>query len=130
VEDAFAVVVGAAVFLEAGRLNEVELATDERFDAFGFGGIVEVDGAKKVSVVGEREGGHAEGNCPVHQAINAASAVEQTVVRMNVEMDEIQVGGRHSRGRQRPSRNRARRKARFAPSEAEKLWESGLEKSR
>ncbi len=32
VEDALAVVIGAAVFLEAGRLNEVELATDEGLD--------------------------------------------------------------------------------------------------
>jgi hypothetical protein len=75
--------------LEAGGLGEVEFAADERFDALGLGLVVELDRAVEIAVVREGQGLHAEGGGAVHQAVDAAGAVEQAVVAMDVEMDEI-----------------------------------------
>ena len=95
VKDGFAVVVGAAVFFEAGGFDEVEFAADERLDALGLGLVVELDRAVEIAVVGEGEGAHAELGGAIHQPVDAAAAIEQAVVGVDVEMDEILVGGRH-----------------------------------
>jgi hypothetical protein len=109
-EDAFALVVGAAVFFETGSLDEVKFAADERFDTFRLGGVIEIDGAKEIPVVGEGEGRHAEGHGAVHEAVDAAGSVQQAVVRMDVEMDKVLISGRHGRARQGAGGARARRK--------------------
>ena len=46
-------------------------------------------------MVGEGQRAHAQFDRPVHQPVDPAGAVEQAVVAMDVEMDEIFVGGRH-----------------------------------
>ena len=51
-------------------------------------------------MIGERHRAHAELGGAVHQTIDAAAAVEQAVVRVDVEMDEIFVGGRHAESKQ------------------------------
>ncbi len=94
VEDAFALV-GAPVLFEARSLNQVELAADDRLDALGLGRVVEFDRAVEIAMVGERDGGHAEYDRPVHQPVDAAAAVEQAEVGVDVEMDEILIDGRH-----------------------------------
>ena len=95
VEDGLAVVIGAAVFLEAGGFDEVELAADDGLDALGLGGVVELDRAVEIAVVGKGEGGHAEFHGPVHEPVDAAGAIEEAVVAVDVEMDEIFISGRH-----------------------------------
>jgi hypothetical protein len=98
VEDGFALVVGAALLLEARSFDEVELAADERLDALGLGGVVELDRAVEIAVIGEGDGGHAELDRAVHQPVDPAAAVEQAVVGVDVEVDEVFVGGRHGGG--------------------------------
>ena len=109
VEDAFAVLVGAAVFLEARGFDEVEFAADDRLDAFGLGGVVELDRAVKIAVVGERESLHPQLRRAIHQPVDPARAVEQAVVGMDVEVDEILIGGRHGDFNQAVRRAGARR---------------------
>jgi hypothetical protein len=61
-------------------------------------------------VIGERERTHAQLGRAVHQSVNAARAVEQAEVAMDVEMDEILVGGRHGTARQKRAADGAREK--------------------
>jgi hypothetical protein len=95
VEDAPALV-AAALLLEARALGKVELAADQRLDPLALRRRVEVYGAKQVAVVGEREGAHPELARPVRQPVDPAGPVQQAVVRVDVEMDEILVGGGHA----------------------------------
>ena len=48
-------------------------------------------------MVGQRHGSLAQLGHAVDQAVDAAGAVKQTVVAMDMEMDKILVGGTHSR---------------------------------
>ena len=48
-------------------------------------------------MVGERQGLHAQFRRAIHQPVDAAGSVEQAVVAMDMEMDEILVGGTHRR---------------------------------
>lgn len=69
-------------------VDEVDFAADEGFDVVGFGGFVEVDGAEEVAVVGEGKGWHAELVGPVAEGVEAAAAIEEAVVGVDVEVDE------------------------------------------
>ena len=95
VKHALAVLVGAAVFLETGGLDEVEFTADERLDALGLGLVVKLYRAVEIAVVGESERLHAQLRGAVHEPVYPARTVEQTVVGVDVEVDEILVGGRH-----------------------------------
>ena len=94
VEDALALV-GASRALQARASREVEFAADERLEALGLGLVVELDRAVQIPMVGEGEGLHPQPGGAVHQAVDTASAVQQAVVAVDMEMDEIGVGGRH-----------------------------------
>jgi hypothetical protein len=83
------------VFLESRGLHEIEFAADERLDALRLRVVIELDGAVKIAVVGEGEGAHSKFRRPVHEPVNPARAVEQTVVGVDVEMDEIFVSSGH-----------------------------------
>ena len=93
VEDALPLVRPAQP-LQARALRQVKFAADERLQALGLGRAVEFDRAVEVAVVGQREGGHAERGGPVHQPVDPAGSIQQAVVAVDVEMDEIFVGGR------------------------------------
>ena len=88
-------VLGFTGFFEAGTFDDIDLASDEWLDAFAFGGIVELDCAKHVAVVGKSQGFHAHVTCTLHKTINTAGAVEQAVVGVDVEVDEVRIGERH-----------------------------------
>src|SRR5690606_2595409 len=89
VEDGFTLFVGAAVFFQTGGFNEIEFAADERFDAGFLRSVVELDGTVEITVVGEGEGLHAELGGALHEPVDAAGAIEEAVVGVDVEMDEI-----------------------------------------
>ena len=106
-EDRFALI-RAAIFFQPRRLGEIQFTTDEGLDPFGFRLIVELDRAVQIAVVGERHRAHPELGCALDQPVNPAATVEQTVVRVNMKVDEIFVGGRQgpkaSRGAMRGKR--------------------------
>jgi hypothetical protein len=58
---------------------------------------VEVYGAKQVAMIGQRERGHPELARPVGQPVDPACPVQEAVIRMDMEMDEILLDGRHAR---------------------------------
>ena len=101
-----AAVLGRA--LEAAARGHVELAADDRRDGGLLAGRVEVDGAEEVAVIGEGEGREAELGGPrdephVHffpalagralDLLELSGAVQQAVLRVDVEVDEVGAGG-------------------------------------
>ena len=60
-----------------------------QLDAFGFGLVVEIDRTVEIPVVGEGQRLHAQLRGTRHQPVDAAGAVEQGVVAMDVKVDEI-----------------------------------------
>ena len=49
---------------------------------------MEMLGGKKIAVIGHRDGGHATMGRLVYQFRDVAGAVEKTVIRVEVKMDE------------------------------------------
>ena len=80
---------------EARALDEIDFAADERLHAFGFGGVEKIDRPEQHAVVGQRHGGLAQLRHAADQAVDAAGAVEQAVVAVDMQVDEILVGGCH-----------------------------------
>ena len=68
--------------------GDVDFAADDGVNAFGFGGIVELDGAEEVSVIGHADGGHLLFGADLHELVDFAGSVEQGVVGVVVEMNE------------------------------------------
>jgi hypothetical protein len=69
-------------------VDDVEFAADDRVDAFGFGGVVELDATEEIAVIGHGNGGHLLLGCDVHELLDFAGAVEERVVGMAVEVNE------------------------------------------
>ena len=78
--------------LDVGR--HVRLDAEDRLDVLLPAGLVEGDGAEQVAVVGQRYRVHAEPGDAVDQGAHPVAAVEQRVLRVEVEVDEV---GRHAR---------------------------------
>jgi hypothetical protein len=78
-----------AGFDVAGIRCDVEFAAYERIDAVLPAGVVEFQGAEHVPVVGEGEVLHPELDGPGHQFVHGGRSVEETVIRVIVEMYEI-----------------------------------------
>ena len=68
--------------------SHVGLEPDDGFDSGGGGGVVELNGAKHCTVIGEGNGVHAHGFNRADQLLNIAEAVQQGVGGMDVEVDE------------------------------------------
>lgn len=75
-------------------LGDVEFAADDGVDAFGLGGVVELDGSEEVAMVGHGDGGHLLFGDDVHHLGDFTGSVEEGVIGMAVEMDEGRVGHR------------------------------------
>jgi len=84
--------VGPPLAFEARTFDKVELAADDRLDLLGFRHVIELDRAKQVAVVRERERLHPEGGRAVRQLVYPAGAIEQAIVAVDVEVYEILVG--------------------------------------
>jgi hypothetical protein len=78
-----------ALLASAGR--DVELAADDRLDPRLLRGEVEVDATEEVAVVGERDRRKAKLARAVDQLLELRGAVEEAVLRVNVEVDELGV---------------------------------------
>src|SRR6266511_1568070 len=83
--------------LHAPVVRDVDLAADDGLDAGSLRGLEELHCTRHRAVVGERDGRHLELSGPLRQLRNAAGAVEDRVLGVDVQVDE----GR--RGRFRPS---------------------------
>ena len=85
--EAAAEVEGAALEPTLGCV--VALESDDRLDAGGLGGLVEVVGAVEGAVIGHRDRGHALRSSGGHQIGQSARAVEHGVFGVHVEVDEV-----------------------------------------
>ncbi|OPZ64052.1 MAG: hypothetical protein BWY83_03272 [bacterium ADurb.Bin478] len=70
----------------AGR--DIDLGTDQRFDARFFTILVKFDGAVQVAVIGQSQRRHTELFGGLDQIVDAASAIQKAVMRMIVQMDK------------------------------------------
>ena len=68
--------------------GDVDFAADDGADAFVFGGVVELDSAEEVAVVGHADGGHFLLGADLHELVDFAGAVEEGVVGVVVKVDE------------------------------------------
>ena len=78
--------------LEAAALRHVDLAAENRLDAAGAGVVVEDHRGEHVAVLGDRERRHVELDRFVQQFVDAACAVEERELGVQVQVDEV----RHS----------------------------------
>jgi hypothetical protein len=70
-------------------LADVDLAADQRLDAGLPGVLVELDGARKRAVVGERDGRHLELGGTRREVRDPAGPVEDRVLGVDMEVDEL-----------------------------------------
>ena len=68
--------------------RDVHLAADNGLDALPLAGAVEVDCAVHDPVVCDRHGGLAQLLDPAGQSVDLAEAVQQAVLRVDVEVDK------------------------------------------
>jgi hypothetical protein len=113
-------VVGAAAVrrarpVGARSVRDVDLASNDRFDPRGVGGVVELDRAEEIPVVRERERRHLHRRGARDQTVQAACAVQERVVAVVMKVDE---GRAHRRLKRPPRRGRARRSAVFGGTRA------------
>ena len=114
-----------------GARRHVRLDPDNRLDAGGRGGRVELVGSEHVAVVGDRQGGLAQPLGLGHVVLDLPGAVQHGVVGVDVEVDEVVLGGcffltahlRHGHilgppGALSPGRGRARSSAKAGPCPA------------
>ena len=78
--------VGLAV--EAAARREIDFAADDRLDAGLAAFLVKFDRAEKIAVVAQRQRGHFQLGGARGQLRDAAGAVEQAVLGVDVKMDE------------------------------------------
>ena len=78
--------------LEPAALGDVDLAAQDRLDAAGARVIVEDHRREQVAVLGDRKRRHVELDRFVQQLVDAAGAVEERKLRVQVQVDEV----RHS----------------------------------
>ncbi len=90
---AFAIEDFLSIFHTAG--SEIDFTTQDGFDAGFFAGLIEIDGAVEVAVIGHGDGRHAEFGCAGSKFLGADHAIEKRVGGVKMEMDE---GVRHARG--------------------------------
>ena len=62
-------------FLRDGLRGEVDLAAEDGFHAGFLAGLVELDGSKKIAVIGHGDGGHAELGSALGQLLGTNHAV-------------------------------------------------------
>ena len=69
-------------------LRDVDFASDHRMHALFLGLVVELDGAKKIAVVGHGHGGHFLMDHQVHQLSNFTGSIQQRIIGMAMQVYE------------------------------------------
>ena len=101
-----------ALLVHRGQLvlvNEVDLAAEERLDAVLLRLLEEAREPVEDAVVGDGERLHPQLRRPLAELIRPAAPVQQTVVSMDVEVDEFGIFGGHGMARLRPQFGNASR---------------------
>ena len=75
--------------IEAGAGGHIDLAADDGADALLFALLVEIDDAVHDTVIGDGDGGLAQGLGALDQPLDAAGAIEEAVFAVDVQMDKI-----------------------------------------
>src|ERR1700686_1686356 len=70
-------------------LADIEFASHDRFDPDLVRGIYEMHRAKNVAMVGHGHRGHVQFMNPVNKFLDVASAVDQRVIAMEMQVDEL-----------------------------------------
>ncbi|OPZ74282.1 MAG: hypothetical protein BWY82_00774 [Verrucomicrobia bacterium ADurb.Bin474] len=73
-------------------VDQIDLTSDDRLDPLLFGAVIEVNGAKKIPMVGHRNCRHLQLGASAHQTVDAAASIQKTVVGMKVKMNERGIG--------------------------------------
>ena len=75
--------------IEAGAGGHIDLAADDGADALLFALLVEIDDAVHDTMIGDGDGGLAQGLGALDQPLDAAGAIEEAVFAVDVQMDKI-----------------------------------------
>ena len=85
----------AARFLfQAAARRDINLAADDRFDALLPRRLVKINRAVKDAVIGDGQGGELQFARLLHQPVQAAGAIEQRILGVQMQMNKI--GVRHA----------------------------------
>lgn len=82
------------LFIFSTTWGEIDFTTQDRFDASFFTGLIEIDGAVEIAMIGHGDGRHAEFGCAGGKFLGADHAIEKRVGGVKMEMDK---GIRHAR---------------------------------
>ena len=85
------------VLARAAVVDEVDLAPQQRLDARLPGAAVELERARHRAVIGDPDRGHAELHRTLDELRDAAGAVQDRVLGMDVQMGVTRHGGSHRR---------------------------------
>ena len=75
--------------IEAGAGGHIDLAADDGADALLFALLVEIDDTVHDTMIGDGDGGLAQGLGALDQPLDAAGAIEEAVFAVDVQMDKI-----------------------------------------
>ena len=88
-QDQMIVAIDLVHLIKAGAGGHIDLTADDWLDARLFGRLVKLHTAVHHTVVGAGNGSLAALLHPIHQLVNAAGTVQQTVFCMDMEVDEV-----------------------------------------
>ena len=95
---------GRAALVAAVAGRDVDLAAEDRLDAALAGRVVEHHRREHVAVLGHRQRRHLQRGGLVEQFVDAAGAVEQRELGVEMEMDELSHRALTPSGRRDPGR--------------------------
>ena len=73
-------------------IHQIDFASDDRFDPFFLSAVVEINGPKKVAMIGHRDCRHLQFRASGHEAIDATASIEETIISMKVKVNKRGVG--------------------------------------
>ncbi len=77
---------------------QVDLAADYRFQPGALEGLIEIDGSEKIAVVRHGHRRHTQFLRSFRQSIDPAGSIQQTVISMQMQVDEFVFGSGHWTG--------------------------------
>ena len=83
--------VGFLAAFMAAAFGYVNFAANDGLDVALAGFMEKIGSGEKITMVGDGHGGHFLARCFIQKLGGFASPVEQTVIRMNVEMHELRL---------------------------------------